>query len=138
MKKENIETLIYKIKCNVKESSNQNDLITEYHTRFNVTISYNNVTYNTDYQCNINYTHHTKENIIACILSDARCYADCKVNDDDIDNIEEFRLMFGYENIKELLKTYDGCKKAYNNIKKMFTNEEIKKLENYLEEKGLM
>lgn len=138
MKKENIETLICKINYNVKESSNQNDLITEYHTRFNVTISYNNATYNTDYQCNTNYTQPTKEDIIACILSDARCYVDCKVNDDDMDNIEEFGLMFGYENVKELLEVYNGCKKAYNNIKKMFTNEEIEQLENYFEEKGLM
>lgn len=138
MKKENIETLIYKINYDVKESSNQNNLITEYHTRFNCTLNYNNVTYNFDFQCNTKNTKPTKEVVLGCVLLDSRSYEDCKINDDDIDNIEEFRFTFGYENVKELLEAYNGCRKAYNNIKKMFTNEEIEQLENYLEEKGLM
>lgn len=136
--KNNIEKILYKIKYNVKESSNQNNNFTEYHTRFNCTLTYNNVTYNFDFQCNTDYTKPTKEVVLSSVLLDSRCYLDSKVNDDDIDNLEVFKDLFGYENIKELLKAYEGCKNAYNHISKMFTKEEQENLYNYLEEKGLI
>ena len=138
MKNNNIETLIYKIKYNVKESSNQNDKFTEYHTRLDCTLNYNNITYNFDFQCNTENTEPTKEIVLGCVLSDSRCYLDAKVNDNDIDNLEEFKALFGYENIKELLQAYEGCKNAYNHINKMFTKEEQEQLFDYLEEKGLI
>lgn len=136
MKNNNIEKLIDKIEYNVKESSNQNNNFTEYHTRFDCTLNYNDVTYNFDFQCNTDYTKPTKEVVLSSVLSDSRCYLDAKVNDDDIDNLEEFKFLFGYENIKELLKAYKGCKNAYNHISKMFTKEEQEQLFDYLEEKG--
>lgn len=138
MKNNNIEKLIDKIEYNVKESSNQNNNFTIYHTRFDCTLNYNNVTYNFDFQCNTDYTEPTKEVVLGCVLSDSRCYEECKVNDDDIDNLEVFNDLFCYENIKELLQAYDGCKNAYNHISKMFTKEEQEKLYDYLEEKGLI
>ena len=134
----NIEKILYKIKYNVKESSNQNNSFTEYHTRFDCTLNYNNVTYNFDFQCNTDYTKPTKEVVLSSVLSDSRCYLDTKVYDDDIDNLEVFKDAFGYKNIKELLKAYYGCKNAYNHINKMFTKEEQESLYNYLEEKGLI
>lgn len=138
MKNNNIEKLIDKIKYNVNESSNQNNKFTEYHTRFDCTLNYNNVTYNFDFQCNTENTEPTKEVVLGCVLSDSRCYEECKVNDRDIDNLEVFNDVFGYESIKELLQAYDGCKNAYNHINKMFTKEEQEKLYDYLEEKGLV
>lgn len=137
MKNSNIEKLIDKIEYNVKESSNQYNNFTEYHTRFDCTLNYNNVTYNFDFQCNTENTEPTKEVVLGCVLSDSRCYKECKVYDDDIDNLEIFKDTFGYENIKELLKAYEGCKNAYNHINKMFTKEEQEQLFDYLEEKGL-
>ena len=136
--KNNIEKILYKIKYNVKESSNQNNNFTEYHTRFNCTLTYNNVTYNFDFQCNTDYTKPTKEVVLSSVLSDSRCYLDSKVNDDDIDNLEVFKDFFGYDNIKDLWEAYKGCKNAYNHISKMFTKEEQEELFTYLEEKGLM
>lgn len=136
--KNNIEKILYKIKYNVKESSNQNNNFTEYHTRFDCTLNYNNVTYNFDFQCNTDYTKPTKEVVLSSVLSDSRCYLDTKVYDDDIDNLEVFKDAFGYDNIKELLKAYYGCKNAYNHISKMFTKEEQEKLYDYLEKKGLI
>lgn len=136
--KNNIEKILYKIKYNVKESSNQYNNFTEYHTRFNCTLTYNNVTYNFDFQCNTDYTKPTKEVVLGSVLLDSRCYLDSKVYDDDIDNLEIFKDLFGYENIKELLKAYYDCKNAYNHISKMFTKEEQEKLYDYLERKGLV
>lgn len=138
MKNNNIEKLINKIKYNVKESSNQNNKFTEYHTRFDCTLTYNNVTYNFDFQCNTENTEPTKEVVLGCVLSDSRCYLDTKVYDDDIANLEEFNDLFGYMNIKELLKAYYGCKNAYNHISKMLTKEEQENLYDYLEKKGLI
>ena len=134
----NIEKILYKIKYNVKESSNQNNNFTVCHTRFDCTLNYNNVTYNFDFQCNTDYTKPTKEVILSSVLLDSRCYLDTKVNDNDIDNLEMFKDVFGYENIKELIQAYEGCKNAYNHITKMFTKEEQENLYNYLEEKGLI
>lgn len=138
MKNNNIEKLINKIEYNVKESSNQNDNFTEYHTRFDCTLNYNNVTYNFDFQCNTDYTKPTKEVILGSVLSDSRCYLEYKVYDNDMNNLEVFNDVFGYESIKELLQAYYGCKNAYNHINKMFTKEEQENLYNYLEEKGLI
>ena len=136
--KNNIEKILYKIKYNVKESSNQNNNFTEYHTRFDCTLNYNNVTYNFDFQCNTDYTKPTKEVVLGCVLLDSRCYLDSKVYDDDIDNLEVFKDVFGYEDIKELLQAYKGCKNAYNHISKMFTKEEQEQLFDYLEKKGMI
>lgn len=136
--KEKMETLIYKIKIDMKDSINQENLFTEYHTRFDFTINYNNVCYKADYQCNTDYEKPTKDDILACMISDAMCYEDCKINDDDVENLENFRLLFGYENIKDLINAYRGCKNAYNHINKMFTKEEKDMLMKYFEEKGLL
>ena len=133
----NIEKLINKIKYNVKESSNQYNNFTEYHTRYNVAIKYNNETYSLEYQCPSDIIP-TKEDVLSCILLDSRCYKEVKVNDNDIDNLAEFKALFGYENIKDLCEAYEGCKNAYNHISKMFTKEEQENLYNYLEEKGLI
>lgn len=138
MKNSNIEKLIDKIEYNVKESSNQNDKFTEYHTRFDCTLNYNNVTYNFDFQCNTENTEPTKDVVLGCVLSDSRSYINSKVSDSDIDNLEEFNDLFGYMDIKELLKAYNGCKNAYNHISKMFTKEEQEQLFDYLEKKGLV
>lgn len=136
--KEKMETLIYKIKIDMKESINQENLFTKYHTRFDIMISYNNVCYQADYQCNTDYEKPTKDDILACVISDAMCYEDCKINDDDLENLENFRLLFGYEDMKDLINAYRGCKNAYNHINKMFTKEEKDMLMKYFEEKGLL
>lgn len=136
--KEKMETLIYKIKIDVKESIDQENLITKDHTRFDFMISYNNVYYKADYQCNTQYTEPNKDNILSCVLSDAMCYEGCKMNDDDVENLENFRLLFGYEDMKDLINAYRGCKNAYNHINKMFTKEEKDMLMKYSEEKGLL
>ncbi len=136
--KNNIEKILYKIEYNVKESSNQNNNFTEYHTRFDCTLIYNNVTYNFDFQCNTDYIKPTKEVVLSSVLLDSRCYLASKVYDDDMDNLEVFKDLFGYDNIKKLLKAYYGCKNAYNHINKMFTKEEQESLYNYLEEKEVI
>lgn len=136
--KEKMETLMYKINIEIKESTNQRNLFTEYHTRFDFTISYNDVYYTSNYQCNTQCTEPNKDNILSCVLSDAMCYEECKINDDDVENLENFRLLFGYEDMKDLINAYRGCKNAYNHVNKMFTKEEKDMLMKYFYEKGLL
>ena len=131
----NVEKLLYELGCNYVKSIDTTDLFTPSHTKFNCELVNKKGAYKFDYQCNTNYTKPSKERLLACVISDSQCYESCIVGE-DIDNLEEFRLMFDYENVKELIKAYKGCKKAYEKIHKMFTNEEIEELYNYFVEKG--
>ena len=132
------ETKVYKIlnRLNVIwQIVGQGDF-TPNHTKFTCTLYDNKGNrYNFDYQCNLQYTRPTEEDILWCVITDSECYASCIVGDDD-DNIQEFANMFGYDNIKDLLRAYKGCKNAYNSIRKMLNDEEIEILREYFEELG--
>lgn len=131
---ENIKELLKKIDVEFTESEDQTDLFTTYHTKFDCIMKYNGITYKFNYQCNTCYIEPNKNDLILCALQDANAYESTKINDDDFENIEEFIKEFGYnDNLKEGLKAYKGCKNAYNNIIKMFTNEEKESLFEFLE-----
>ena len=138
-KKEKLEKILNEINILWVKSNSKKDLFTPYHTKFNCNMIYNDICYDFSYQCNLECTKPSKNDLIACVLNDANCYESCKINDNDIENVQEFANEFGYENnLKELLKAYKGCKKAYNIIKLMFTEEEKNMLEEYLQEEGLL
>ena len=123
-------------KINVKYQYLGQGDFTSQHSKFSCVLYDNkNNDYNFIYQCNLNYTKPTDESILSCVISDAFCYRDCMVGDDD-DNIQEFFNIFGYEKIKECLTAFKGCKKAYESIKKMLNDEEIEIIREYLEEIG--
>lgn len=132
------ETKLYKIlnRININWQLIGKGDFTPQHSKFNCLLyDTKGNTYNFDYQCNLKYTRPTEEDLLYCVISDSQCYLDCVVGDDD-DNIQEFKDMFGYENIKDLLRAYKGCKNAYNSIKKMLSDEEIETLREYFEELG--
>ena len=136
MKNEKMETLLYNITCTYNMSEDKHNLFTPKHTKYICEIANEKGNYIFTYQCNTQYTRPTKNSLIACCLSDASCYEGCLVGD-DIDNLEEFKNCFGYDdNIKELLNAYKGCKEAYNAINKMLTKEEQEELYNYFVEIG--
>ena len=132
------ETKLYKIlnRINVKWQEIGKGDFSPYHTKF-ACVLYDNKgnNYNFDYQCNTQYSRPNEEDLLYCVINDSFAYYDCIVGDDD-DNIEEFGNMFGYDNIKDLLKAYRGCKNAYNSIRKMLNDEEIETLREYFEELG--
>ena len=132
------ETKLYKILNRLSiiwQRVGQGDF-TPNHTKFVCTL-YDNKgnSYNFDYQCNLEYTRPTEEDILWCVITDSECYASCMVGDDD-DNMQEFADMFGYDNIKNLIRAYKGCKNAYNSIRKILNDEEIETLREYFEELG--
>lgn len=120
--------LTEKIALEVQKSLNQGGTFTNNHVRYNVRLDYNNKSYFTEYQT---AQEIDKNDIIYCVLSDAQCYEYTR-------NIDEFMQEFGYNNgkISEGIKAFEGCKKAFEELSKMFTNSEIEKLHEELEEMG--
>ena len=137
-KKENekIKNIIDKINVTFKESNDKSELFTREHRKYICEIANDKGGYLFTYQCNPNYTRPTKDRLIACVLSDARCYQDCLIGSEE-DNLQEFANMFGYDNdLKELMRAFKGCKEASNKIDKMLTRQEQEDLYNYYCEKG--
>ena len=135
-----VEALLYRIEILFRESLNQDDLLTNEHKRYDCLLIYNKHNFDFEYQCNPKYNKPTKEDLLGCLFVDSTCYESSKISDDDIENMQEFALNFGYDmnNLKELSKVYKGCKNTYNNLNKIFTKEDQELLKNYLEEKGLI
>ena len=136
MEKE-IKELLVKTKVHFFESESKEDLFTKEHVKYNCELANEKGSYLFTYQCNPKYTKVTRDNLLSCVLSDARCYEECLVGDEE-DNMQEFATLFGYEDIKELFKAFNGCKNAYKNINKMYTKEEQDLLYEYYFEKGLI
>lgn len=137
MEKEMVKDLLRKTKVHFFESESKEDLFTKEHVKYNCELANEKGSYLFTYQCNPKYTKVTKDDLLSCVLSDARCYEECLVGDEE-DNMQEFATMFGYENIKELFKAFKGCKEAYTKINKMYTQEEQDLLYEYYFEKGLI
>ena len=108
------------VKIKYQEKLDQGDLISKYHTRYEVCLSYRGKTLITDYQCN-NRTKPTKENVLSCLLSDTMSY-------DDYTDIDDFQSSFGYEKVSECLKVYNGCKESSKRMHALFTEKELEEL----------
>ena len=134
---ENIKDLLEKTKVHFFESKSKEGLFTSQHVKYNCEISNEKGSYLFTYQCNPKYTKPTRDNLLSCVLSDARCYEECLVGSEN-DNINEFSSLFGYDNIKDCLKAFKGCEKAYESLNKMYTKEEQEMLYEYYFERGLI
>lgn len=121
------KNILNEIKVEWRESLDQENKFTSYHTRFDVKITYNKKYMVTNYQCNTSYKKNMKKDILYCILLDASAY-------EDNGNIDDFRREFGYENINELLKAFNGCREAYKKIHELFNKEELEQLDNIFQD----
>lgn len=115
------KNILNEIKVEWKESLDQENKITSYHTRFDVKITHNKKYMLTTYQCNASYKNDMKKDILYCILMDASAY-------EYDSNIDDFQREFGYEKASELLKAFNGCKEAYKKIHELFNKEELEQL----------
>lgn len=106
-------------KC--EESTNQQNTFSKMHTRFNITLSYNQQSITFDYQCNTTMTEPTKKDCLYCLLMDSSSYEYCE-------NIDDFASEFGYEKVSECIEAFNGCKKNYQKLHKLFNNDEIEVL----------
>ena len=103
-----------------------------YHKKYYLQLLYKNNKYNFNFFDSVyNYQNDkklNKQNALYCILMDCQAY-DCNID------IQDFADAFGYENIKDLLKAYNGCKKTSEAIHSIFDYDELEQLytefENY-------
>lgn len=51
-------------------------------------------------------------------------------------DIDEFHDLFGYQKISDCIKAFEGCKKAYQDVKEFFTPREISYLRRKMEREG--
>lgn len=113
-------------KC--ERSYNQNDLFSLIHTRFDITLMRNKKIILFEYQCNTSVTKPTKKDCLWCLMCDSSSYESCS------GNIDEFQKEFGYEKVSECIKAFNGCKQNYQKLYCLFTDDEIRALEEYFED----
>lgn len=94
---------------------------------YTVTVKGSHGTYTTTYNNSKNAGHETpdKMDILNCVLMDANCY-ECT------QNFSDFCSEFGYDEYEDRAKAnraYKGCKRAYERLNEMFTNEELERLQ---------
>lgn len=77
-----------------------------------------------------NYKNESgKDDFLYALLMDAMTYENCF-------NLADFMKEFGYdyEQEKEAAKAYKACERQYNKLHRVFTEEEIKELQNEFED----
>lgn len=77
-----------------------------------------------------NYRNESgKDEFLYALLMDAMLYEDCP-------NLADFmgELGYDYEQKEEAEKVYKACKRQYNKLHRLFTEEEIKELQNEFED----
>ena len=136
---------------NAEESINQSNTFTKLHKRYDIEIimfvnlksnekqekmkklknkEYRKITF--EYQCSPKRCNpkYSKPNIKDCLYSiimDAQSYEN---SDDDIQN---FAYDFGYTDVNECIKAFNGCKKIYNDIVENFGEKTYRLLCKYFE-----
>ena len=77
-----------------------------------------------------NYRNESgKDDFLYALLMDAMLYEDCP-------NLADFmgELGYGYDQREEAEKVYKACERQYKKLNKLFTEEEIKELQNEFED----
>ena len=77
-----------------------------------------------------NYRNESeKDEFLYALLMDAMAYEDCP-------NLADFmgELGYDYDQREEAEKVYKACKRQYNKLHRLFTEEEIKELQNEFED----
>ena len=83
---------------------------------YKVSVTYNGKT--KVFPFNTNYLDEQNDReMLYCTISDACAYEDAQ-------DILDFKDEFGYESSKECRLVYNGCKKAYEDIHSLFTDDE--------------
>ena len=117
--------MLNKIKFSYKVAEKQEGLFTPNHILYKCKIKYMGLSYTFKYQCNASYCEPNLNDCLDSLLLDASAYEESR-------DIIDFCNEFGYEDIKGI-KVYKACKKTYNAIHRLFTDEEIEKLYDEIE-----
>ena len=112
--------MLKKIAFIYTESENQTNLFTPFHTKFDCAIKYgtNCKPYKFTFQCNTAHDIPTIASVMYSLIIDADGYNSSR-------GILDFMACNGYEDYEEGERVYDECKKTYDALHQMFTDEEI-------------
>lgn len=119
--------MLNKIKFSFRESDNQSNLFTQYHTRFKCKIKYCGLSFTFPYQCNTTHEEPNLESCLICLFLDASAYENSR-------GFLDFCDEFGYKDEKRAIKNYKACKKTYEALHRLFTDEEINKIYKEIDE----
>lgn len=88
--------------------------------KYRVILKYNNKSVSMTYHDN--YLNESgKDEFLYALILDGITYKNCY-------NLAEFMYEFGYEEEKQAQKIYNSCKKQYEKMRKLFTEQEIDQL----------
>ena len=97
-----------------------------YCKRYEVELSYKGKSYTTHFTDSVMAYRNGEEldfkDVMYCLLSDMSSYDTCE-------DIDDFQANFGYEKASELLKAYNGCKETSEELKRIFSQEELDQLQ---------
>ena len=115
--------MLNKIKFSYREADKQVGLFTPRHTLFKCKIKVNGLQFTFPYQCNTAYIEPNLCNCLSSLITDMDCYDSCR-------DMADFNFEFGYVDDK----AYKACKKVSKAMHRLFTDEEIGKLAEEIEE----
>lgn len=116
------------IEVNYKESRNQSNLFTPHHTKYVVSIKYNDKSITFNYQCNTEYHQPTLEDCLYAYVVDCMAYEEC---DGDI---YYFNQIMNFDSEKDCKRTFNLCKQSFNNIINVFGHDVYEKLKEHYED----
>ena len=128
-----VKEIMDNIKFSYSKSDNQTShMFSDGHVKYNCKISYNGKSFQTTYQCNPQYSDmdKIKFNFVYCVLLDKETYD----NSRDEEDVANSLAMDYYEDYKEVKRIYKACQRASCKLNEMFSQEELKILDEFFRE----
>lgn len=122
-----IEKIFEDIKFQYSRAANQTaNMFSSEHTKFSCKMTYNGKSYQSNYQCNENYSdmNNIKVDFLSCVFADMSCY-DCSRDEQDF--ASNIGLDY-WENRAEVIRCYKACKRASERMNEIFDCEELESL----------
>lgn len=125
-----IEKIFEDIKFQYSRAANQTaNMFSSEHTKFSCKMTYNGKSYQSNYQCNENYSdmNNIKVDFLSCVFADMSCY-DCSRDEQDF--ASNIGLDY-WENRAEVNRCYNACKRASERMNEIFDCEELESLKTF-------
>lgn len=128
MSKELYSDFFDKAKFAYRESSNQSNLFTPHHTKYVVSIEYNNNKITFNYQCNPKYCEPSLEDCMYSYITDCIAYEECG------GDLAYFNQILYFDNEKDCKRTFNLCRQSFNKIVSLFGRDVYEKLKKHYED----
>ena len=125
-----IKKIFEDIKFQYSRAANQTaNMFSSEHTKFSCKMTYNGKSYQSNYQCNENYSDmdNIKVDFLSCVFADMSCY-DCSRDEQDF--ASNIGLDY-WENRAEVNRCYNACKRASERMNEIFDCEELESLKTF-------